>query len=217
MALMSPPTEAVGQARRRRGRSALPAALTLRVEVLEQLVCRELDLLVPRLRGSVRAGDQPHPVDPTEVAVEQGSGRPKSCGLYRATEIARIFGRTVRRSSLRDISPLTVLSLVASLADRAGRGGEVRADCGRGHRPGPGSSVPGSTAPSRRAGPMPRTTSCGAASTAPPGSTPNWSACSTAPPSTSPTRCRDAPTMRKAFRHHAGRRDCRALRWRDRG
>ena len=64
-------------------------------------------------------------------------------GLYRATEIARIFGRTVRRSSLRDISPLTVLSFVASLADRAGRGGEVRADCGRGHRPGPGSSVPG--------------------------------------------------------------------------
>jgi hypothetical protein len=76
-------------------------------------------------------------------AVEQGSGRPKSCGLYRATEIARIFGRTVRRSSLRDISPLTVLSFVASLADRAGRGGEVRADCGRGHGPGPGSSVPG--------------------------------------------------------------------------
>ena len=76
-------------------------------------------------------------------AVEQGSGRPKSRGLYRATEIARIFGRTVRRSSLRDISPLTVLSFVASLADRAGRGGEVRADCGRGHRPGPGSSVPG--------------------------------------------------------------------------
>ena len=74
-----------------------------------------------------------------------------------------------------------------------------------------------STAPSRRAGPMPRTTSCGAASTAPPGSTPNWSACSTAPPSTSPTRCRDAPTMQKAFRHHAGRRECRALRWRDRG
>jgi hypothetical protein len=35
-----------------------------------------------------------------------------------------------------------------------------------------------------------------------------------APPSTSPTRCRDAPTMRKAFGHHAGRRDCRALRWR---
>jgi hypothetical protein len=57
-------------------------------------------------------------------AVEQGSGRPKSCGLYRATEIARIFGRTVRRSSLWDISPLTVLSFVASLADRAGRGGE---------------------------------------------------------------------------------------------
>jgi hypothetical protein len=52
-------------------------------------------------------------------------------------------GRTVRRSSLRDISPLTVLSFMASLADRAGRGGEVRADCGRGHGPGPGSSVPG--------------------------------------------------------------------------
>lgn len=44
---------------------------------------------------------------------------------------------------MRDISPLTVLSFVASLADRAGRDGEVRADCGRGHRPGPGSSVPG--------------------------------------------------------------------------
>ena len=115
-------------------------------------------------------------------AVEQGSGRPKSCGLYRATEIARIFGRTVRRSSLRDISPLTVLSFVASLADRAGRGGEVRADCGRGHRPGPGSVC-----------------LVDAPSLSPPGSTPNWSACSTAPPSTSPTRCRDEPTMRKAF------------------
>ena len=33
------------------GRSALPAALTLRVEVLEQLVRRKLDLLMPRLRG----------------------------------------------------------------------------------------------------------------------------------------------------------------------
>src|SRR5207248_10213148 len=78
MASMSPPTEAVGQARRRRGRSALPAALTLRVEVLEQLVCRKLHLLVPRLRGSVRAGDQPHPVDPTEVAVAR-----KVVGLRR--------------------------------------------------------------------------------------------------------------------------------------
>lgn len=75
MASMSPPTEAVRQARRRRGRSALPAALTLQVEVLEQLVCRMLDLLVPRLRGSVRAGDQPHPVDPTEVAVDEGVAR----------------------------------------------------------------------------------------------------------------------------------------------
>ena len=150
-------------------------------------------------------------------AVKQGSGRPKSCGLYRATEIARIFGRTVRRSSLRDISPLTVLSFVASLADRAGRGGEVRAHCGRGHRPGPGSSVPGRRhhhavlvlCRERRAvEPRARRHR---------GSTPNWSACSTAPPSTSPTRCRDAPTMQKAFRHHAGRRDCGALRWRDRG
>ena len=44
---------------------------------------------------------------------------------------------------MRDISPPTVLSFVASLADRAGRGGEVRADCGRGHRPGPGPGVPG--------------------------------------------------------------------------
>ena len=35
------------------------------------------------------------------------------------------------------------VEFVASLADRVGRGGEVRADCGRGHRLGPGSSVPG--------------------------------------------------------------------------
>src|SRR5215471_18592859 len=77
---MSPPTEAVGQARRRRGRPALPAALTLRVEVLEQLVCRKLDLLVPRLRGSVRAGDQPHPVDPMEVAVDEGVARLRAHG-----------------------------------------------------------------------------------------------------------------------------------------
>jgi len=35
------------------------------------------------------------------------------------------------------------VEFVASLADRVGRGGEVRADCGRGHRPGPGSSGPG--------------------------------------------------------------------------
>jgi hypothetical protein len=35
------------------------------------------------------------------------------------------------------------VGFVASLADRASCGGELRADCGRGHRPGPGSSVPG--------------------------------------------------------------------------
>ena len=63
----------------------------------------------------------------------------------RCTERPRshVFSAELFAGSLRDISPLTVLSFVASLADRAGRGGEVRADCGRGHRPGPGSSVPG--------------------------------------------------------------------------
>lgn len=76
-------------------------------------------------------------------AVEQGSGRPKSCGLYRATEIARIFGRTVRRSSLRDISPLTVLSFVASLAIVRAVVEKLVPTVAEAIGPGPGSSVPG--------------------------------------------------------------------------
>jgi len=104
-------------------------------------------------------------------AVEQGNGRPKSCG-FRG-QPGRSCGPRWRSSCRLWPRPSTW----------------TRVECAW------------STAPSRRADPMPITTSCGAASTAPPGSTPNWSACSTAPPSTSPTRCRDAPTMGKAFRH----------------
>jgi len=72
-----------------------------------------------------------------------------------------------------------VLRLATSLTDPAGGGGEVPTDCGRGHGPGPGSV-------------------CLVDAPSPPGSTLNWPACS-APPSTSPIRCRDEPTVRKAF------------------
>jgi hypothetical protein len=86
-------------ARRRRGRSALPDALTLRVEVLEQLDCRKLDLLVPPLCGSVRAGDQPHPVDPTEVAIDEGVARLRA--VLRAQGQAEVsFGVVVPRARL---------------------------------------------------------------------------------------------------------------------
>ena len=72
-----------------------------------------------------------------------------------------------------------MLRLATSLTDPAGGGGEVPTDCGRGHGPGPGSV-------------------CLVDAPSPPGSTLNWPACS-APPSTSPIRCRDEPTVRKAF------------------
>ncbi len=56
----------VGEAR---GAAAWSGALT--VEVLQKLVCCELDLLVPPLRREVVAGDQPHPVQTAEVAVDE--------------------------------------------------------------------------------------------------------------------------------------------------
>jgi hypothetical protein len=34
-------------------------------------VCCEFDLLVPPFRGAVVAGDQPHPVQATKVAVDE--------------------------------------------------------------------------------------------------------------------------------------------------
>jgi hypothetical protein len=52
-----------------RGTAASSAGLS--VEVLQELVCCELDLLVPPLRGTVVAGDQPHPVQTAEVAVDE--------------------------------------------------------------------------------------------------------------------------------------------------
>jgi len=199
---MSPPTEAVGQARRRRGRSALPAALTPRVEVLEQLACRKLDLVrqvhnvltEPWNKGVVARNCVGCTERPRSHVFRQNYSQEFRAG-YLAAYRVEFLGQPGRscgpwwRSSCRLWPRPSTWSRVECLVD----------------------------SPSRRAGPMPRTTSCGAASTAPPGSTPNWSACSTAPPSASPTRRRDAPTMRKAFRHHTGRRDCRALRWRDRG
>src|SRR5206468_242038 len=47
----------------------------LPVEVLQELVCRELDLLVPPLRGPVVAGDQSHPMETAEVAVDKRVAR----------------------------------------------------------------------------------------------------------------------------------------------
>src|SRR6185437_10179257 len=133
MASMSPPTEGVGQARRRRGRSALPAALTLRVEVVEQLVCHKLDLLVPRLRGSVRAGDQPHPVDPTEVAVDEG--------VARLRAVLRAHGRCwwlIRLwCGVGEAGQVGCGLAVRGCRSGRGHGGDWRRRCWRG-RPGAG-------------------------------------------------------------------------------
>jgi AcrR family transcriptional regulator len=50
------------------------------VEVLQELVCCELDLLVPPLRGPVVAGDQPHAVQTAEVAVDKRVARLRLLG-----------------------------------------------------------------------------------------------------------------------------------------
>jgi len=66
---------------------------------LEQLDCCKLDLLVPPLCGSVRAGDQPHPVDPTEVAIDEGVARLRA--VLRAHGQAEVlFGVVVPRARL---------------------------------------------------------------------------------------------------------------------
>jgi hypothetical protein len=66
---------------------------------LEQLDCRKLDLLVPPLCGSVRAGDQPHPVDPTEVAIDEGVAHFRA--VLRAHGQAEVsFGVVVPRARL---------------------------------------------------------------------------------------------------------------------
>jgi hypothetical protein len=66
---------------------------------LEQLDCRKLDLLVPPLCGSVRAGDQLHPVDPTEVAIDEGVARMRA--VLRAHGQAEVsFGVVVPQARL---------------------------------------------------------------------------------------------------------------------
>src|SRR6266511_5241310 len=52
----------------------------LSVEVLQELVCCQLDLLVPPLRSTVVAGDQPHPVQTAEVAVDERVARLRLLG-----------------------------------------------------------------------------------------------------------------------------------------
>ena len=54
-----------------RARAAAASSGALLVEVLQELVCCELDLLVPPLRGTLVAGDQPDPVQTAEVAVDE--------------------------------------------------------------------------------------------------------------------------------------------------
>jgi hypothetical protein len=108
------------------------------------------------------------------------------------------------------------VEFVASLADRAGRGGEVRADCGRDHRPGPGRMclVDGTITPS-----------CSYAE-----HDELWSHKHGTTVFNSQLVCLlDGAAIyisdplpgcthdAKGIRHHAGRRDCRALRGRDRG
>src|SRR6266545_6044482 len=66
-----------------RGADARSAALSsgaLSVEVLQKLVRCQLDLLVPPLRGTVVAGDQPHPVQAAEVAVDKRVARLRLLG-----------------------------------------------------------------------------------------------------------------------------------------
>src|SRR6476620_3455499 len=58
-----------------KGDACLPATRRssggLSVEVLQELVCCKLDLLVPPLRRAVVAGDQPYPVQPATVAINK--------------------------------------------------------------------------------------------------------------------------------------------------
>ena len=54
---------------------ANPVVADPAVEVLQELVRGELDLLVPPLRCPVVAGDQPHPMETTKVAVDECMAR----------------------------------------------------------------------------------------------------------------------------------------------
>src|SRR6266508_4621174 len=60
----------------------------LSVEILQELVCCKLDLLVPPLRGTVVVGDQPHPVQTAEVAVDKRVAR------------LRLLGRTLGEAEM---------------------------------------------------------------------------------------------------------------------
>jgi hypothetical protein len=69
-----------GLSRGAEARGAAPSSGARSVEVLQELVRCELDLLVPPLRGSVVAGDQPHPVQTAEVAVDERVARLRLLG-----------------------------------------------------------------------------------------------------------------------------------------
>ena len=68
------------------GAAASSGALS--VEVLQELVRCELDLLVPPLRRTVLAGDQSHPVQTAEVAVDKRVAR------------LRLLGRALRKAEM---------------------------------------------------------------------------------------------------------------------
>ena len=58
------------------------AAVADSIQQLQQLVCRQLDLLVTPLGGAVDAGDQARPVQTAEVSVDEGVPR---LGLVRSS------------------------------------------------------------------------------------------------------------------------------------
>ena len=68
---------------------------------------------MPPLRGSVRAGDQPHPVDPTEVAVDEGVARLRA--VLRAHGQAEVGGAR----------PAVAASLLAGSRARWGDGARI--------------------------------------------------------------------------------------------
>src|SRR5688572_9666755 len=68
----SHPLRAVSAGPTTRGLARSLDAAAHAVDQLEQLVCGELDLLVPPLRRAEVAGDDPRAVDAPEIAVDEG-------------------------------------------------------------------------------------------------------------------------------------------------
>ena len=60
------------------------------VQALQQVVRRQLDLLVTPLRGAIDARDQGRPMDPTEIAADEGvAGLGLVARALRETEVPR--------------------------------------------------------------------------------------------------------------------------------